>query len=477
MNNRKGFTLVEVILSLAILGIISISFATIISNHFLFFSKSKEISEVMFQTQKEMETMIDETKKSIRDETNLKVGDEIDVGGTMLTLKTTDNIWSSIDPANNGTKIKYFEAERTQNNKLYTTLVSIFKPKIEPQLELLSIGIKAEKNKAEVPHAYSTEGFSIIGNFENHRDAVSTYNLLINVIEWYVASEGFNMPIPDNKELQSELDNDVLEVSHYYPVFPRDYILVANETEMEPDFYEKIFPQLQSYAGRHVIFTATPGAKSGRIGKQSVSKPIFISGIPVAEILAIHLDASFINPYDNDEIVEDNPGISVKAWYDISSPYVYKSGRYQYDEAAKVLYSNSRPQLLKTEMGKPFIGQFVRFSNTNQILKIVGQGTRNKGIHIFAAVRSDTEHSNEIPFLKNGNSSITIPAGFGEDQTGEWIIVEKFINKAQSDDFEIGGPDVDIAEIAVYNSTLSDEEIEEIENYFLSKYRTSIISN
>ena len=129
-------------------------------------------------------------------------------------------------------------------------------------------------------------------------------------------------------------------------------------------------------------------------------------------------------------------------------------------------------------MEEAFRGQYVQFNNQNQTLNLTGQGTNGKNIYVFAAVRNNTVDLEEVLFLtntdENGSVEISIiPEG---NQIGEWIIVKNFVDNARNN-FKIGGPDVDIAEIAVYNSALSNGEIEEIENYFLSKYRTSIISD
>ena len=52
MSKRRGFSLVEVILAIAILGIISISFLTVLSSHFVFLNKTKDISQEVFLTQR-----------------------------------------------------------------------------------------------------------------------------------------------------------------------------------------------------------------------------------------------------------------------------------------------------------------------------------------------------------------------------------------------------------------------------------------
>ena len=453
MKNRKGLTLIEVILSLAILGIISVGFLTAISGYFKFFTKTRQISREVFKTQQRIELAIDDVKENIINQTDPPVPDEI----------KRIEIWG--EPID----VEYYEVEENYNDKIYATLISNIKPKVEKQLKLSDIGIKIKQVDKQVPYAYGTGEFSIIGNFENYYDPsdISTMrDHLRNVIEWYASSEEFNMPAP--VEIASEED------LYYYPTFPKDYLIVENDSNDgfgNHDSDNIKLPNLEHYKGRNIIFTVTPGARSGRIGIQSESIPVFISGLPVTDNLVIHLDAAFINTinFADDETTPDG---KVNKWYDLSSII----GKSKPDEVANS--GSSKPQLKKTEMEEAFRGQYVQFNNQNQTLNLTGQGTNGKNIYVFAAIRNNTGDLDEVLFLtntdENGSVEISIiPEG---NQIGEWIIVKNFVDNARNN-FKIGGPDVDIAEIAVYNSALSNGEIEEIENYFLSKYRTSIISD
>lgn len=445
MNNRKGLTLVEVILSIAILGIISVAFLTSISSHFTFLNKTKSITQEAFLAQREMEKEIDVIKDKIRK--------------NELSLKEK-TIFNSLG----GVKVKYYEVEKTYNNKAYYTLVSDVKPEILEPIELESIEIKLKQGTTEVSYGYGTGGFNVVGSFKN--DNKYKWDHLLNLVEWYVSTEDYNMPLP--KAPDFDLNDDILYYSYYYPLFPRDYILVSNETIYNFGTHERAFPKLDSYAGRHIIFTVTPGAKSGKIGKQSVSKPVFVSGLPITDNLAIHFDAGFIDPSDENEVKEAGGINKVEKWLDISSIY----GNNQPSQAAITPSSYEKPELLKTEMGVGFIGQYVKFSQ-NQYLKIENQNTENKTIYVFSVVRNRSINEESL-FLDNGDKQLTIPTEV-ETIDNNWTIVKESF-ESNNNTFILGGPNVDIAEIIVYDGQLTPEKIQKVENYLNSKYKSPTIS-
>ncbi|MGH4121806.1 MAG: prepilin-type N-terminal cleavage/methylation domain-containing protein [Clostridium sp.] len=444
MRKKNGFTLVEVILAIAILGIISVGFLTLLSSHLIFLNKTKDISQEVFLTQREMELEIDRVKEKIRNK-KLILNERV--------------IFNSLG----GVKVNYYEVEKTHNNKAYYTLVSNVKPEILKPIELKSIGIKIEQGSNNVSYGYGTGGFEVVGNFEN--DVAYKWDHLLNVVEWYVSTKEYITPLP--KDPNFSLNDDIINKSYYYPLFPRDYELVSNETINNFGAYEKIFPlSLDKYKGRHIIFTATPGAKSGKIGKQSVSSPVFISGLPIKENLVSHFDAGFIDPSDNNEVEVNGKENRVKKWIDISSIY----GRSEPNEAAWVI--SKKPKLMKMGMETGSKWQYVEFSEENQYLDMQNQNTNN--IYVFAVVRNG-EGNEESVFMKNGDNEFKIPKKEHIDEEGkeEWVLVKEQIS-SESNELKIGGPNVDIAELVIYNGAPDNDKIESLKNYFNTKYKLPI---
>ena len=66
MNIKKGFTLIEIIVSIAVLGIMSMGFLSFLSNHYSLLNSTKDISSEVFLTQRDIEEEIDLVKDRIR---------------------------------------------------------------------------------------------------------------------------------------------------------------------------------------------------------------------------------------------------------------------------------------------------------------------------------------------------------------------------------------------------------------------------
>lgn len=431
MKDRKGLTLIEVVLSIAILGIISLAFLLSMTTHFTFLNKTKDISQDAFLAQREMEKEIDFVKDKIRKKE--------------LTLKKK-TILNDLG----GINVNYYEIEKEYYDREYYTLVSDVKPEIYDPVKLKNINIKIEHNTKIVPYGYLSGDFKVEGSFSNKDE--HKWDHLLNVIEWYVSSEDYIMPIPD----ESTLDDDI----YYYPIFPKDYVIVDNNTIYNFGSHKVDFEKLENYSGRHIVFTATPGAKSGRIGEQMVSRPVFISGLPITENLIMHFDAGFINPLDTDQVDANN---KVKKWFDLSSIY----GNENPNEYLIQNDSNMQPQLKKTEKDKEFRGQYVHFNNT-EILSINDNSNFNKELYLIAFARNRVKAEDSI-FMKNGINEFNVPKDTEENQN-DWKLVVQLFN-SENQPYNIGGSNVDIAEIVIYDQNLNEDELEKLNIYFNRKYK------
>lgn len=441
MKKRKGLTLLEVILSIAILGIISLAFLSALSNHFGFLIKSNEIAQDEFLAQGLMEEELERIKEEIKNDDSL--------------VYKSINIFP--DLIDDGIDVKYLEVKSPVDDEFYYSYIPKMKIEELTVLKLQSVENKVLYKNTEVSnlsYAYLNDDFKLKGIFRNE----SAYKkfVYLNTVEWYASDTKFIMPIYNRSQLEEDSD--------YYPSWPDDYSLVkTGYIENYGNPHETKIDISLEYLGRHMILAVTPGAKSGKLGEQMTGDlPIFVSAVPKLENLLIHLDANFINPLGTDLNTNTN---QIKKWLDLST--ILENGLL--DDFA--FASNGYPTLEKTDTTDSFKGQYIKFQE-NERLGINKNIVEDK-VWIFAIVRKqdpDTEPNiltNEENFFRMNT------VDFNEDNS--WFLIKGELNIG-TDDFIIGDDGIEISEIVIYKGPLSEADSSDISEYFKSKYNLPIIN-
>lgn len=439
MKKSKGFTLVEVIVSLAVLGIIALSFLGAISSHFTYMTSTKEITKNIFKAQEIMEAEIDDSKIRVKDPSAILEKTKIfntDLGGI---------------------EVKYEELKISYNNKDYYTLVSNVRPDPLEIIKLGSIGIKLMQGTNQVQDdyfAYPTVDFTAVGNFNN--DNIYKWDHLLNQVEWYISSDKYNIPLPKTQGVDL---ND--GATHYYPIFPRDYEIFSNETIFKFGASQSTFSYIKDIGGRHLIFAVTPAAKSGKLGEQKTSKPIYISGLPVTDNLIMHLDASYIDVLSNTtEADKSGTNYLLKKWYDISSVI----GQIAPSENASSTGS-AKPLVNRTAIDDLFIGQYVQF-DSGKYMEINNQGTSGSQVVIYTVLKN--RNTSISKYIVNGTNELSIEAPI-DGSVNQWSIIRSKVT-LNGTSFKIGDSNTDIAELIIYSGSLSNESNTKILDYLSHKY-------
>ena len=443
---KRGFTLVEIVVAIGVLGVLSLGTATVLGNNFSFLNTSRDITGDTFLSQQAIELEISDIKTQLRDSSH------------GLTLNSV-----IID----GVSVYFYEVSKTYNNTVYKYRVT---PQQYPEYILLKtfdVDADIKSNSIETYSVYPIATSSIAG--ENTPDP-STYSThwMMDIHQWYVSAPGFNVPVPKGpvndtsfKYYDYLVDEGLeTEIGTRYPVFPDDYILIGTATT-------NMLSDVTQYAGKHIVYKVTPAAKSGRLGIPEYSDPVFVNRLKNTANLSLHLDASMIDPsYRDSASVShvDSTG-RVATWLDLSSGIGVSTP----SEKAVQTTSSSRPMLMDTDVSAEFKGRYVKFES-GKTMTISNQNTSGKWLYVYAIVRG----SEGSIIFKNGSEEIAIDTT-AQDIDNGWLL-QKATFPSGSNSFVIGGDDVDIAELIVYgfNATLSTADetnlVDEINEIIYEKF-------
>lgn len=413
MNQTKsrGFTLIEVIVALGIIGIVAFSFISVMSTNFRFMQMNKQMTADAFTMQQEMEIAI-EAKKA-----------------NLTNLVTLNNVFE------NGVTVKVEQLTYVKGTKKIYTLISDVRVPALPVPVLTSVSATLRTSGIPVTQAYAVDTTDVFGSFV--LDASTASHFMVNTYYWYVSRDGFNMP---------SITNPIeMEMSTKYPKFPDDYQIITSSTA-------QTLPSVADYAGKHIVFTATPASKAGKLGKMIISKPVYISGLPVVNPdLLLHLDGSIINPEDATQTQLNGTSKLITKWFDQS----------QYKKNAVQLTGSAMPTLIEEPIGGEFVGRYADFVASKN-LTVTHSGVNGQNITAFAVVAGNV--ANKI--FVNGTTTVLAA---GDPIGNSWRLV-KTNYTATSNTIILGNSAVSIAEVLLYKGSLSTEDETKITNYIKEKY-------
>ena len=283
-RNSHGFTLIEIILSLAIFALISVGFLGMFSTVFISTFRSTEITESAFLAQQEIEDEIADVKLSLE-------------GNTAPTGYTSSTV--TLFSGSNARNVTVYKLTQDINSNIaLVTLIAQNRPPVlqTPVIEG-GVSIAAFSSMTEV--AYPNIAMSDLSIDLRDEIEVDNPGLLIRYLYyWYISNPG---------------DYNASST----PVFPDDY-------EIIPDHVSRIIPSIpESYAGRFIKLVVTPVGEKGRMGTSVESNALYISKMPLNTNLVLLLDANYVVKDDQNQVRNVTSGTQVtsyiKKWYDLSS--------------------------------------------------------------------------------------------------------------------------------------------------------------
>ena len=278
---KFGFTLIEIIISLAIFAIMSLGFYGAFSTIFISTFRTSEITESVFLAQSELEKEIQEIKDILKPESTEEVSPDID--------KLSISIFSR-------TVVAYHLSTEVINGTQISTLITETRP---PRLRVPvfnSVPILSVKSPTNVLYPNVGHNPVIIDAITpTYKDGSNSYEIH-RLNYWYSSLGRYYIP--------------------YNATFPDQFELIPYFSTQSINFNPSQFD------GKIIQMMMTPVGEKGQVGESASSTPVLISRMKTNRGLLVHLDASYINPSDNDQVKEI---IYLNRWNDITNKTGYSS--------------------------------------------------------------------------------------------------------------------------------------------------------
>ncbi len=423
MKNNRGFTLIEIIVSLALLSIISVGMISGLTSQFRFLTSTRNFTEDLSLAQQTMEGEIVAVKKTLE-------ASGTPSGETSYTLFTG---------AYERTVAGYpREFEVSLGNTTRTFYAVVGSEVLDFPVATATVSIEFQPINTTLfeysSSLYASSDVSLVD---------PTGVNLTNIYRWYVSRPGFNIPMISTTP--EEVENGTT-----YPRFPDDYSIIPSASNTT------LASVISRYPGRHVMCTVTPASTSGKMGATAVSNPVFVSGLPVRSDLQLHLDASLISREAPFNLVRaSGSNYYVKNWADSSG---------EGNDAAQST-DNRQPQLVETYIGDivdngfwyETYAKYAAFDGSNDYVNTTVSGvidTTGATSTVFVVAR-DAGAENFTIYTN------TVPAGY-VSFSPSWSTTSVTVGNA--------GSPVDVAEVIIYNAVLSAGDNEAVMDYLEAKY-------
>jgi len=481
INPKKGLTLVEIVIAIAILFVFVGMFAYSMTLHFRRLHETRTISENVFVAAKAVEHEMQDIRAYM---------EGIPVTPPLQSTVSRTMFTNSINILQR--EINYYPVTHQINNELgnpssktvHCVVADVRPPEFEvPVIESNSAFIRRNTDVVDFAYAAETDDPSVSIRLETEVTVDRDYLLLMMRYQWYTTNSSFPMRWTEF----TEIDNS--DVGIRIPAILRDF-------EVIPGAQSPLIIVDETMAGQHLVCLMTPASFDGRMGRAVPTTPIHIHGLPIVSnldvTLAAHYDASLIDiPNVDYEIISgaQSDRIALR-WSDISNNGATTNNVVGGGDPPRLLLEDF-PQLPNRRF--PIRTQYVEFSNTgipNRGLFGVNTLSLDPNFTMFAVVR--IRGSNSI--IAQGSSWAFDAASYSGLAQDEWHILglrsdgmrtvgenaDTWPNNTSPGSggggaVRIGGSggtpsNIDLTELVMYNGLMDPLDMFEITQYLAKKY-------
>ena len=306
---KKGFTLVEVILSIALIGLIAVVFVPAMSNGFRLLTESEKFVVDSYVKQQDVEKLLEQKRNEIATGTGTS---QISVFG-----KNVSGHLITINIEGHG-EINAFQPERTVTYDMIEIIARGHAGNPDVLMDVVSVSPRPTTvNMFQLDGTVNTSLEFLVN--ENYFTVNEPTLHLLNVYRWFLTSEQVYNP-------SYNLDNFFV-IKEWNPA--RGLVSFAeSETQKvipniqnSPDYNRFKFSEVISgysltteelinlYGNRFIYYSVTPYSISGRIGKEDLSNPIYINA-PKIEIVRANFAS---NPNQIEVLFAENIGTAFDA--------------------------------------------------------------------------------------------------------------------------------------------------------------------
>ena len=461
--NKKGFTIIEVMVSAALLGIGVIILARFLDFNEIINEQIQFSQYKLYEAQDQMESRITKINKAI--EKSLPV----------------DSSWY----VNDSTKVSLFggevdcylvkgEAKDSESNPAWETVIALHtvipkeqvsvKPAI-PTISNAKLAVGGENTEA----VYFADGANAKATANKPTDSQELSNFKKFLYQWYLTDDRYHAITMEETPKYMVADELFKEV---YPRLPSDFDLLEGEDE-------QLYTVKNEDLGKVLACSITAGSKYGYMGNTLSTNHIYLSALPKLEtgkyktLIDPSVNTStMVTDIGNGKITSEKPTADVTSGNFNLNGY----GTISISSDTVKIAVDDEGNVILDELGntKNYKTRYLYFDNDATIVSGGSLININNNPQVYIVAKSLSPDNGNVFAKISENGNYTDTFSFNPTTSNSWRLYETNfeslnLNSWKNYNLILGCKDLCVAEVLVVNNATS-EENQAIEEYFSIRY-------